>query len=152
MNIERRHMSLPILALGMLAVMPVLAPPALAATNDEAAVAKNTEAHRAALAASDAKALGRLCAPELSYSHSDGHVEDKATFIANATSGKSKWLSLAYEGTTVRVVGDVAIVRFRFVGDSQAGDKTNHNNLAVLMVWQRQHGTWMLLARSATKL
>ena len=34
---------------------------------------------------------------DLSYSHSDGHVEDKATFIANATNGKSKWLSLEYK-------------------------------------------------------
>ena len=52
---------------------------ALAAT-DEDAVARNVEAFRAAQMASDAGALTNLCAPELSYSHSDAHVEDRTTF------------------------------------------------------------------------
>jgi ketosteroid isomerase-like protein len=152
MQIDRRHLALPALAFGMLAASPAFAPLAFAATADEAAVAKNTEAHRAALMAADAKALDALSAPELSYSHSDGHIEDKATFIANATSGKSKWLSLAYDDTTVRVVGDAAIVRFKFVGESQTGDKKNQSNLGILMVWQKQQGEWRLLARCSTKL
>ncbi len=152
MQMDRRHLALPALALGLLAAAPAFAPSAAAATADEAAVAKNTEAHRAALVAADAKALDALSAPELSYSHSDGHIEDKATFIANATNGKTKWLSLAYDGTTVRVVGDAAIVRFKFVGESQVGDKKNQSNLGILMVWQKQQGDWRLLARCATKL
>jgi ketosteroid isomerase-like protein len=152
MNIDRRHLALPALALGMLAVAPAFAPSAFALTADETAVAKNTEAHRAALMAADAKALDALSAPELSYSHSDGHIEDKATFIANATNGKTKWLSLAYNDTTVRVVGDAAIVRFKFVGENQAGDKKNQVNLGILMVWLKQSGKWKLLARCSTKL
>src|SRR5439155_14873910 len=47
-------------------------------------VAKSVEAFRVAQIAADAKAFDALCAAELSYSHSDGRVEDKATFIANA--------------------------------------------------------------------
>ena len=107
MNIDRRHLALPALALGLL-----IAVPALAVSAEEATVAKRVEAFRTAQAAQDAKALGALTAPELSYSHSDAHVEDKATFIKNATSGKSRTLSLQYKDTTIRVVGDVAIVRF----------------------------------------
>jgi ketosteroid isomerase-like protein len=152
MNIDRRHLALPALAFGMLAAAPAFVPPALAATTDETTVAKNTEAHRAALMAGDAKALDALSAPELSYSHSDGHIEDKATFIANATNGKTKWLTLAYNDTTVRVVGDAAIVRFKFVGENQTGDKKNEVNLGILMVWQKQHGKWKVLARCSTKL
>jgi hypothetical protein len=152
MNVQRRHVGLPALAFGLLAAGSAFAPAALAASGDDTAVAKNTDAHRAALMGSDAKALDRLSAPELSYSHSDGHIEDKATFIANATNGKTKWLSLAYNDPTVRVVGDTAIVRFKFVGENQAGDKKNQVNLGVLMIWQKQHGAWKLLARSATKL
>ena len=151
MNIDRRQLALPALALGLLSVVPALSP-AFAASADEEAVAKNVEAFRKAQIAANAEALAALCAPELSYSHSDGHVEDKATFIANATNGKTKWLSLAYNDTTVRVVGDAAIVRFKFVGENQTGDKTNQINLGILMVWQKQHGTWKLLARCSTKL
>ena len=92
MNIDRRRLAaLPALAIGL-----AIGLPAFAASGDEDAVAKNVEAFRAAQAAADAKALDALCAAELSYSHSDARVEDKATFVANATNGKSKTLSLAY--------------------------------------------------------
>src|SRR6516165_9528918 len=91
MNIDRRHLILPALAVGLLGVVP-----ALAVSAEEDAVAKNVEAFRVAQIGSDAKAFDALCAAELSYSHSDGRVEDKATFIANATNGKSKFLSLQY--------------------------------------------------------
>src|ERR1043166_8689799 len=115
MNIDRRQLAFPALAIGLLGAVP-----ALAASADEEAVAKNVEAFRLAQVAADAKAFDALCAPELSYSHSDGRVEDKAAFITNATSGKSKFLSLAYNDLKVRVVGTAAIVRFHWVGESEA--------------------------------
>ncbi|HKB92197.1 MAG TPA: nuclear transport factor 2 family protein [Opitutaceae bacterium] len=145
----RRHLALPVLAIALLGVIP-----AFAASADEDAVAKNVEAFRAAQFAADAKALDALCAAELSYSHSDGRVEDKATFIANATSGKSKTLSLEYQDTNIRVVGTAAIVRFHWVGESQAvaDGKKSATNLHILMNWQKQGADWKLLSRSATKL
>jgi len=146
MNIDRRHLALPAVAFGLLAAAPAFA------ASDEATVIKNLEAHRAAVMAGDAKAFDALSAPELSYSHSDGHIEDKATFIKNATDGKTKWLSLAYDNPKVRIVGDTAISRFNFVGENQNGDKKNSVNLGVLMVWQKQGGKWKVLARCSTKL
>ena len=80
MDIDRRRLALPALAIGLLGVAP-----ALAASADEEAVAKNVEAFRAAQVATDGKVFEALCAAELSYSHSDGRVEDKPTFIAGAT-------------------------------------------------------------------
>ena len=97
MNIDRRQLALAAVALGALSVVPVSVLPAFAASADDEAVAKNVEAFRAAQIAANAEALASLCAAELSYSHSDGRVEDKATFIANATNGKSKFLSLEYQ-------------------------------------------------------
>ena len=149
MNIDRRQLALPALAIGLLGIAP-----AFAASADEEAVAKNVEAFRAAQVAADAKALDALCAAELSYSHSDGRVEDKAAFIANATSGKSKFLSLEYQGPSFRVVGTAAIVRFHWVGESQlvADGKKNATNLHILMNWQKQGADWKLLSRASTKL
>jgi ketosteroid isomerase-like protein len=149
MNIDRRQLALPALAIGLLGVVP-----ALAASADEEAVAKSVEAFRAAQVAADAKAFDALCAPELSYSHSDGRVEDKAVFIANATNGKSKWLSLKYEDSKVRVVGDAAIVRFHWLGEqeSAADGKKSSTNLHILMNWQKQGADWKLLTRASTKL
>jgi hypothetical protein len=149
MDIDRRHLLLPALAIGLVGVVP-----AFAAAADEDAVAKNVEAFRAAQVAADAKALDGLCAPELSYSHSDARVEDKATFIANATSGKSKFLLLEYKDPTIRVVGPAAIVRFHWIGESQAvaDGKKNSTNLHILMNWQKQGADWKLLSRASTKL
>src|SRR6266568_3043249 len=146
MNINRRQLALPALAIGFLGVVP-----AFAASADEDAVAKSVEAFRAAQAAADAKGLDALCAAELSYSHSDGRIEDKATFIANATNGKSKVLSLAYQDAKIRVVGPAAIVRFHWVAESQtvADGKKRMTDLLILMNWQKQGADWKLLSRAA---
>ena len=148
MNIDRRQLALPILAIGLLGVMPAFA------GADEDAVAKNLEAFRAAQASANAEILASLCAAELSYSHSDGRVEDKATFVANATNGKSKVLSLEYQDPKIAVVGPAAIVRFHWVGEAVnvADGKKSSTNLHILMNWQKQGSEWKLLSRASTKL
>jgi ketosteroid isomerase-like protein len=154
MNIDRRQLALPALAFGLLSVVPLSLVPALASSADEEAVAEKLEAFRAAQVAADPKAFDALCAAELSYSHSDGHVEDKATFIANATNGKSKFLSLTYEAPSIRVVGPAAIVRFHWLGEQEsvADGKKSSTNLHILMNWQKQGADWKLLTRASTKL
>ena len=149
MNIDRRRLASLALSIWLVDIVP-----AFAASADEDAVAKSVEAFRAAQVAADAKAFDALCAAELSYSHSDGRVEDKATFITNATNGRAKYLSLAYQEPKIRVVGPAAIVRFHWVGESQtvADGKKNATNLHILMNWQKQGADWKLLSRAATKL
>jgi ketosteroid isomerase-like protein len=149
MTITRRELTLPALALPLLAVVP-----ALAASVDEEGVAENVEAFRKAQIAADPKALGALCADELSYSHSDGRVEDKATFVANATNGKSKVVSLEYQDVKIRVVGPVAIVRFHWLGEAESvpDGKKSSTNLHILMNWIKQGSDWKLLSRGSTKL
>ncbi|MBA2397754.1 MAG: nuclear transport factor 2 family protein [Bradyrhizobium sp.] len=152
MNVDRRQLALPALAIGLLSVIPSMVP-AFAGADDDA-VAKNLEAFRTAQVAANAEGLASLCAAELSYSHSDGRVEDKAAFIAGATNGKSKWLSLAYKDPTIRVVGTSAIVRFHWLGEQEAvaDGKKSATNLHILMNWQKQGSDWKLLSRSSTKL
>jgi ketosteroid isomerase-like protein len=150
MKIDRRHLALPALAFGLLAAVT----PASALSADEQAVAKNLEAFRVAQVAHDAKGLDALTATDLSYSHSDAHIEDKATFIKNATSDKSKFISLDYKDPWIKVVGDAAIVRFHWMAESEATADGKHSstNLHILMTWQKQGGKWKLLDRASTKL
>jgi ketosteroid isomerase-like protein len=149
MTITRRMLALPALAVSLFGIVP-----AFAAAADAEAVAEKVEAFRKAQIAADAKALDALCAEELSYSHSSGRVEDKATFIANATSGKSKFVSLEYKDTAIRVVGPAAIVRFHWVGEQESvpDGKKSSTNLHILMNWQKQGPDWKLLSRAATQL
>lgn len=127
--------------------------PAHAASGGEGAVTERVEAFRTAQMAADAKALEALAASELSYSHSDGRVEDRAAFVAGATNGKSKFTKLEYREPKVSVINDAAIVRFHWVGEQVSTEgKTSNTNLHILMVWQKQGSDWKLLARSATKI
>jgi hypothetical protein len=148
MNMNRRQLALPALAIGLFGIAPALA------NGEEEAVAKNLEAFRLAQLAADAKAFDALCAPELSYSHSDGRVETKAEFIAASTSGKSKFVAIAYKDPKIRVVGTTAIVRFNWTHESETipEGKKSSANLHILMSWQKQGADWKLLARGATRL
>src|SRR5258705_2171270 len=154
MNIDRRRLILPPLGFGLLSVAGVSVVPALAASADEEAVAKNAAAFRGAQGDGNAEALAGLCAPELSYSHSSGAVDDKASLLAGVTNAKYKWTSLEYKNPTIRIVGPAAIVRFNFVGEQEftADGKKVPQNLHILMNLREQGAYWRLLSRSATAL
>jgi hypothetical protein len=149
MIIDRRQLALPALAAGLLGFVP-----AAFAASDQETVAANVDAFRKAQIAQDPKVLEGLCASDLSYSHSDGRVEDKATFVANATNGKSKVIKIEYQDPTIKIVGPNAIVRFHWVGEAEsvADGKKAFTNLHILMNWQKQGNDWKLLSRAATKL
>ena len=151
MNINRRTLMLPALAVGLLGFLGVA--PAFAGA-DEDAVAKGVEAFRVAQLAGNADGIAPLCAEELSYSHSSGAVDDKAKLLAGVKNANYKWTTLEYKNPTVRIVGPAAIVRFNFVGEQEfaADGKKVPQNLHILMNWQKQGNDWKLLSRSATKL
>ena len=147
MDIDRRGLILPALALGLLGAVPAFA------GADEDAVLKNVEAFRAAQAAGNAEALVALLAEELSYSHSNAKIDTKAQLLDGVAKANYKWTSLEYKDPTVRIVGPAAIVRFNFVGEQEFTDgKKTPQNLAILMNWQKQGSDWKLLSRAATKL
>ena len=148
MQLDRRQLALPVLALALVGVAPAFAGP------DEDEISKKVEAFRAAQAAGNADGIAPLCAEELSYSHSSGAVDDKAKLLAGVKNANYKWTTLEYKNPTVRIVGPAAIVRFNFVGEQEfaADGKKTPQNLAILMNWQKQGNDWKLLSRSATKL
>jgi ketosteroid isomerase-like protein len=151
MDIDRRNLALPMFAAGLLAALPALAQGNSA---EDRALVKQVEAFRDAQRAKDAKALTALCADELSYSHSNAAVEDKATFVTNATSPKTKVVFINYDDIWARTLGDVALVRFHWTSESEvvADGKRSGANLHVLMVWTKKAGDWKLLGRCSTKL
>ena len=148
MIIDRRGLMLPVLAAGLLGVLPAFA------GADEDTLAKNLEAFRAAQAVGNAEVLAAICAEELSYSHSSGKIDTKSSLAAGVANADYKWTSLEYKDPTIRVVGPAAIVRFNFVGEQEfkADGKKVPQNLAILMNWQKQGADWKLLSRAATKL
>jgi ketosteroid isomerase-like protein len=127
--------------------------PAARAQDATAAVTTAVEKLRVAMVTPNEAALKALVADDLSYGHSDGHLNTKDVFISDLMTGVSHFLSIELTEQTVRVVGDCAIVRHILSGATHDQGKPEGTvKLKVLMVWQNQGGEWKLLARQAVRI
>ena len=148
MELSRRDLA----AAGALAVAfgaTSLIGPALAESGDEAAVKKAVEEYRIAYLKQDKAQLEAITLPQLTYSHSDGRIEDRAQFIKGVMDRKATVKSLEYPELTVAVAGDTAIVRHLWVSESELEGKTTNTKIGVMQVYKKQDGGWKLLARSS---
>lgn len=118
------------------------------ATNE---VATQVEALRQAMINADAPQLKALTAPELSYGHSGGHVDDQSEFIGKLTSGNSDFVTMDLQDQSIKIVDDIAIVRHTLVATTNDKGKPGEVNIGVMLIWKKQHGHWLLLARQAFK-
>jgi ketosteroid isomerase-like protein len=107
------------------------------------------ESFRQAMIHNDGAALQKLLGDELSYVHSAGQYESKADVLKAVTSGKNVITKLEFSDTSVRFVGDVALVRGRV--DLWHSD-TNIVPMNILHVWAKRPQGWQLVARQATRL
>jgi ketosteroid isomerase-like protein len=123
-----------------------------AQTKDEAAVAAAVEQLRKALLDPDKAALEHLTAPELSYGHSGGKIEDQVSFINALVSGTSDFVTIDLSQQTIKVVGKTAMVRHLLNGTNSDAGKPGVIKIAVLLVWVKQGNDWKLLARQAVKI
>lgn len=118
---------------------------------EEVTLGGRLEEFRKALIAGDAGSLEKLVSDKLSYGHSSGLVEDKATFIKNATSKQVVFTRIDVSNQQLSISGDVGIVRMAALLFIEENGKPNQLNLLTMMVWQKQKGKWMLLARQAVR-
>ena len=121
--------------------------------DETAAVAAAAEKLRLAMIDPTRENLGALVADDLSYGHSGGKVDTKASFIADLLSGASDFVTITISEQTIRVVdgGNVAIVRHTLAADSNDGGKPGKVLIKILGVWQKQGGQWKMIARQAIR-
>jgi hypothetical protein len=124
---------------------------AVAESADEAVVAQAVEALRKAIFGQEKAQLEELCADQLSYGHSDGRVENKAQFINGVMTRKALLKSLTLSDHTMAIVDTNAIARHTWASESETDGKTTSTKIGVLQVWQKQGGTWKLLARQSVR-
>jgi len=125
---------------------------ALAQSKDETAVAAAVEVLRKAMVDGKKAALENIAATDLSYGHSSGKVQNKAEFVQALASGESDFVSIELTEQTIKVNGDVAIVRHKLTADTNDGGKPGNTKLFILTVWKKQGKDWKLLARQAVKV
>jgi len=125
---------------------------AFAQKADEKAVAAAVETLKKAMIDPDRATLERLASADLSYGHSNGLLEDRAAFVEALTSGKSDFVTIDLSDQTIRVTGNVAVVRHKLMAETKNSGTPGTAKLAVLLVWQKQNSGWVLLARQAVKI
>ena len=151
MNISRRDFTVAgVFALGASSLL--LSGSAEAQAADEAAVAQNIEALRQGILQQDKAKLDQVCASQISYGHSDGRSETKEQFINGVMTRKQTQKSLAFPELKVVVVGNNAIARHIYLGESELDGKQSTTRIGALQVWQKQESGWKLLARQGFRL
>jgi hypothetical protein len=134
-------------------VLILLAMPSLKAqSKTETAVANAVEKLRKAMVDADSLILDKLASSELSYGHSGGAIDDKHAFVQKIVTGKSDFVTLEFKDQAISVSKNVAIVRHKLNAVTNDNGKPGEVHLAVMLVWQKQHGDWKLLARQAIKI
>jgi hypothetical protein len=123
----------------------------LAQGKDAASVATAVESLRKALIDPDKATLDALVFDELTYGHSSGVIQDKATFEEALLSKSSDFVTIDLTQQTVKVVGNTAWVRHILSATTNDGGKPGTTHLSILLIWVRQGGKWRLLARQAVK-
>jgi hypothetical protein len=119
---------------------------------DEAAVTESVEILRKGLLEADRTKLEQVTSAQISYGHSDGRVETKEQFIHAVMTRKQVVKSLAFPELKVAVVGDAAVARHIYLAESEREGKATTTRIGALQVWQKQNGSWKLLARQGFRL
>ena len=123
-----------------------------AQTKDEKDVAAAVENLRQAMVDGNKKILEDLCSDQLSYGHSSGKMDTKASFVEDLATGKSDFASITFVDQTIKISDNVALVRHKLTGETITDGKTGPVNLNVLLIWQKQKGQWKFLARQAARI
>jgi hypothetical protein len=125
--------------------------PSAGGAADPDAVASAAERLRVAMVDPTREALAALVDDNLSYGHSGGRVDTKQSYIDDLLAGRSDFVSIAITEQTIKVVGDVAIVRHALSAQTNDSGKPGAVSLKVLGIWQKQGGVWRLIARQAVR-
>jgi ketosteroid isomerase-like protein len=128
-----------------------LAGSSFAQSKAEQQVADAVTAWRKAMLDADKAGLEAILAPELSYGHSNGKIEDKAMLVKAISTGESDFITMELSEQSIKIAGKTAIVRHKLAGDINDGGKPGSVKLFVLQVWQKQGASWLLLARQAVR-
>ena len=101
----------------------------------------------------DGAALEKLLHPDLTYSHSTASLQNKAE-VLKAVAGPAVTESMTFHETSIRIYGNVALVRGRNELRNGATGSLHDNHLNILWVMLKGPGPqgWQIVARQTTRL
>jgi len=124
-----------------------------AQTKDEKSLSAAVETFKLAMISADRNLLELIAADQLVYGHSSGKVQNKAEFIEEVVSGKPlDYIRIELTNQTLQFSGKTAIVRHILSAEITNAGVAGNLKIGNMLIWQKQHGKWKLLARQAYKL
>ena len=142
--------------LRLLALIVLLATSRLLHADDTAIVAAVRAADDERVAATlavDAARMDAIFSADLHYAHSNGNIDDKASYIDSILKGRSVYRSYDYKVRKFIVASpDVVLMPARVL--IEAGDATKQNllDLKILAVWRNEGGKWRFLAWQSSRV
>src|SRR5580698_1269588 len=120
---------------------------------DEKAVMATLEDMAQATVKKDVATLDKIYHPDLTYSHSSAMLQSKAE-VLKAAAGPAVTESMTFHDSTIRIYGNVALVRGlnELRNGTPGAMHDNHLNILwVLVKGPGPHG-WQIVARQTTRL
>jgi ketosteroid isomerase-like protein len=126
---------------------------ACCAAGEEAAVEAAERAWGAGVVKNDFAALEKVMSDDLYYSHSNGLVDTKRSYIDNLKSGKARYTQVEYDDIKVTLLSkDIAIAAIRARVTTINNGQPNPMKMALLHVFQKKGGQWQLRAHQSARL
>jgi ketosteroid isomerase-like protein len=125
---------------------------AATAGSDEQSVRQAERDRFAAMVKADVAALDKMLGADLTYTHGDGRVIDKAAFLSDFKTGAFKYVSIDPGDMKVRIYGETAVVT------GGAGMSVVNNGapaqikIRYTVVHVKRNGAWQMVAWEATRL
>ena len=142
-----------VLLCGMMLVARAAFPAAINDPKDEKSVMATLDAMAQATIKKDVATLDKIYHPDLTYSHSSAMNQTKAE-VLKAVAGPGVTESMTFHETSVRIYGNVALVRGRNELRNGAPGSLHDNHLNILWVMLKGPGPqgWQIVARQTTRL
>ena len=133
-------------------MLTIITPGLLAQSKQQKQVEEKVEQLKKAMIDGDSLMLDKLSSNNLIYGHSGGHIDDKKEFVHKLVSGGSDFVTIDLAEPTVTVVNKKTVVtRHTLSAKTNDNGKPADVHLYVMIVWQKQHGQWKMVARQAAK-
>lgn len=111
------------------------------------ALTKADDARVAAMKMPSKEKLAAIFSDELHYTHSNGNLDTKQSFIEVLTAGKTKYVAYDYEKREFHLAApNIALMTGRAHVQARTGEATMDSVLSFLAVWRLEKGEWKFLA------
>lgn len=105
-----------------------------------------------AMCDSDMSTLEALLHADLYFCHSNGVIDDRASYLLKMSQGRIVYQSITWADQTVSLLGNGAILTGRMTSMVAVDGATKRLDNRVVQAWKQDDGQWRLMCFQSTPL